>query len=103
MYCDNRLIRVVFPYWIVPESRRFSIVIVEQAAKSLPPGYRAICSVIVGRLDQRAVKALMRTLSVVMSHVLANEFSQVRLAQRDHAVREPLFDRAGCDREVGPQ
>jgi hypothetical protein len=42
--------------------------------------------VAVGRLDQVAVKALMRAFHVVMSHVLADEFSQVRLTQRDGAV-----------------
>ena len=36
----------------------------------------------------------MRALHVVMSHVLADEFSQVRHAQRDDAVETLLFDRA---------
>ena len=35
----------------------------------------------------------MRALHVVMSHVLADEFSQVRLAERDDAVEALLFDR----------
>ena len=67
-------------YWIVQNSRSFSIVIIEQATESLPFCQLAICRVIVGRLDQLTVKALMRALYVVMSHVLADELSQVRLA-----------------------
>jgi len=35
-------------------------VVVEQATESLPFDQRAICRVIVGRLDQLTVKALMR-------------------------------------------
>jgi hypothetical protein len=50
--------------------------------------------VTVGRLDQPPVKALMRALYVVMNHVLADEFSQVRLTQRDDAVEALLLDRA---------
>jgi hypothetical protein len=46
--------------------------------------------VAVGRLDQRTVKTLMRALYVVMNHVLADEFSQVRLTQRDDAVEAVL-------------
>jgi len=42
--------------------------------------------VIVGRLDQRTVKTMMRAFYLAMSHVLADEFSQVRLTQRDDAV-----------------
>jgi hypothetical protein len=68
----------VFHYWIVPSSRGFSVVIVEQATESLPPDQWAICSVIVGRLDKRTTKTLMRALCVVVSHVLADEFSQVK-------------------------
>ena len=60
--------RVVCSYWIVPKSCRFSVVIVEQGAESLPPHDRAIRSVIVGWLDQRATKALMRALYVVQAH-----------------------------------
>ena len=40
---------------------------------------------IVGRLDKRTAKTLMRALYVVVSHVLADEFSQVRLTERDDA------------------
>ena len=36
----------------------------------------------------------MRALCVVMSDVLADEFSQVLLTQRDDAVEALLFDRA---------
>ena len=84
---------VVFHYWIVPSSRGFSVVIVEQTTESLPPDQWAIYSVIVGRLDQRTAKALMRALRVVVSHVLADKFSQMRLTQRDDAVEAFLFDR----------
>ena len=38
---------------------------------------------IVGRLDKRTAKALMRALYIVVSHVLADELSQVRLTERD--------------------
>jgi hypothetical protein len=48
----------------------------------------------IGRLDKRTAKTLMRALCVVVSHVLADEFSQVRLTQRDDAVETLLFDRA---------
>ena len=48
---------------------------------------------IVGWVDQRGTKALMRALCVVVSHVLADEFSQVRLTERDDAVETLLFDR----------
>ena len=37
---------------------------------------------ILGWLDQRATKALMRALYVVVGDVLVDEFSQVRLTQR---------------------
>ncbi len=84
----------MFLYWIVPVSRSFSIVIVEQPTESLPPDYRAIGRAIMGRLDQRTTKALMRALYVVVGDVLADEFSQVRLAKRDDAVKAFLFDRA---------
>jgi hypothetical protein len=47
--------------------------------------------VAVRRLDQLAVKVLMRAFHVGMSHVLADEFSQVRLTQRDGAVEALLF------------
>ena len=50
--------------------------------------------VIIGRLDKHTAKALMRALCMVMSDVLADEFSQVRLTQRDDAVEALLFDRA---------
>ena len=72
--------------WIVRDSRSFSVGIVEQAAESFPPDQRAFCGVIVGWLDQRTVKTLMRALYVVMNHVLADEFSEVRLAGWDDAV-----------------
>ena len=49
---------------------------------------------IIARLDQHTAKTLMRALCVVVSHVLADEFSQVRLTQRDDAVEAFLFDRA---------
>jgi hypothetical protein len=49
--------------------------------------------VIVARLDKRTAKTLMRALRVVVSHVLADEFSQGRLTQRDNAVETILFDR----------
>jgi hypothetical protein len=58
------------------------------------PDYRSTRIVIVGRLDERTAKALMRALCMVVSYVLANEFSQVRLTQRDDAVEAFLFDRA---------
>ena len=60
---------------IVPISRGFSVVIVEQATESFKPSQRAIGRVIVGRLDKRTVETLMRALSMVMGHVLADEFS----------------------------
>ncbi len=84
----------MFQYWIVPSSRGFSVVIVEQATESLPPDQWAICSVIVGRLDKRTAKTLTRALYVVVSHVLADEFSQVRLTERDDTVETVLLDRA---------
>ena len=49
---------------------------------------------IVGRLDKRTAKTLMRALYMVVSHVLADEFSQVRLTERDDAVETLLLDRA---------
>ena len=49
---------------------------------------------IVGRLDKRTTKTLMRALCMVVIHVLADEFSQVRLTQRDDAVEAFFFDRA---------
>ena len=39
----------------------------------------------------------MRALCMVMSHVLADEFSQVRLTQRDDAVEAFLFDREALE------
>ena len=45
-------------------------------------------------MNQRAAKALMRALYMVVGNVLADEFSQVRLTQRDDAVEALLFDRA---------
>jgi hypothetical protein len=50
--------------------------------------------VIVGRLDQRTAKTLVRALCIIVSHILADEFSQMRLTQRDDAVEALLFDRA---------
>jgi hypothetical protein len=50
--------------------------------------------VIVGRLDKRTAKTFMRALYMVVSHVLTDEFSQVRLAERDDAVETVLLDRA---------
>ncbi len=84
----------MFHYWIVPISRGFSVVIVEQATESLTPDQRTIGLVIVGRLDKRTAKTLMWALDVVMSDVLADEFSQVRLTERDDAVETVLLDRA---------
>jgi len=81
---------VVFQYCIVPVSCGFSVVIVEQATESLPFDQRTICLAIVGRLDKRTAKTLMWALYVVVSHVLADEFSQVCLTERDDAV-EALF------------
>ncbi len=63
---------VVFLYWIVPVSRGFSVVIVEQATESLPSHYWAICGLIVGWLEKRTDKALMRALYVVVGDVLAD-------------------------------
>ena len=60
----TREVAVVCFYWIVRDSRSFSVVIVEQATESLPHG-------------QPPVKALWRALHVVVSHVLADEFTQV--------------------------
>ncbi len=54
----------------------------------------AIGRVIGGRLNKRTAETLMGTLCVVVSHVRADEFSQVRLAQRDNAVEAFLFDRS---------
>jgi hypothetical protein len=48
--------------------------------------------VIVERLDKRTAQTLMRALYVVVRDVLADEFSQVRLTQRDDAVETLLFD-----------
>jgi len=48
----------------------------------------------VGWLDQRAAKALVWPLYVVVSDVLVDELSQVCLTQRDDAVETLLFDRA---------
>jgi hypothetical protein len=66
---------------------------VQQSTESFPPDYRAISSVTIGLLDQPLVKTLMRAIDMVLTHVLADEFSQVRLAQRDDAVETLLFDR----------
>ncbi len=49
---------------------------------------------IVGRLDKRTTKTLMRALNMIVNHVLADEFSQVRLTQRNNSVEAFLFDRA---------
>ena len=49
---------------------------------------------IVGRLDKRTAKTLMRALNMIVSDVFADEFSQVRLTQRDDAVEAFFFDRA---------
>ncbi len=90
----------MFLYWIVPVSRGFSVVIVEQPTESLPFDQPTICRVIVGRLDKRTAKTLMRALCMVVSHVLADEFSQVRLTQRDDAVEAFQFtpdNRQRCD------
>ena len=54
--------RVVCFYWIVPLSCGFSVVIIEQTTESLPSHDRATCSLIVGWMNQRAAKALMRAL-----------------------------------------
>jgi hypothetical protein len=91
----------VFLYWIIPNLCGFSIVIVEQSTESLPFDQRAICRVIVGRLDQPSVKALMRALYVVVSHVLADEFSQVHLTQRDDAV-DAVVSNYSTDVDSGP-
>jgi hypothetical protein len=48
--------------------------------------------VIVGRLDQRAAETLVRALCMIVSHILADEFSQMRLTKRDDAV-EALLQR----------
>ena len=53
---------VVFRYWIVPISCGFSVVIVEQATESLPFDEGTIAYMIVGRLNERTAKALMRAL-----------------------------------------
>ena len=84
----------MFQNWIVPISCGFSVIIVEQPTKSLTPGQRAIRRVIVGRPDERTAKTLMRALCMIVSHVLVDEFSQVRLAQRDNAAEAFLFDRS---------
>jgi len=59
--------------------------------------------VTLGRLDQLTVKALMRALYVAMNHVLADEFSQMLLTQRDDAIETLLPDRANeaLDESVG--
>ena len=79
-------------YWIVPNSRGFSVVMIEQTTESLPSHDRATCSLIVGWLDQRAAETLMRALNMIVSDVLADELSQVRLTQRDDVVEAFLFD-----------
>jgi len=79
-------------YWIVPISRGFSVVIVKQVAESLLPDHRAIRSRIVGRLKERTTKTLMRALCMVMRHVFANPFSQVRLTRREYTVEALLFN-----------
>ncbi len=53
-------------YWIVPNSRSFSVVIAEQPAESFPFDQRTIGRVIVGQLDKRTAKTLMRALYVVV-------------------------------------
>ncbi len=65
---------VVYRYWIVPQSRGFSVVIVEQATESFTPSQRAIGRVIIGRLDKHTAKTLVRALNMIVSDVLANEF-----------------------------
>jgi len=67
---------------------------IEQTTESLPTHDRATCSLIVGWMNQRPAKVLMRALYVVVGNVLVDEFSQVRLTQRDDAVEALLFDRA---------
>ena len=76
---------------------------VEQTTESLPSDYRAIGSVTVGRLNQPPVKTLVRAFCVVMNHDLADEFSQVRLTQRDDTVQALLFDRADETLDEGVQ
>ena len=73
----NHVEGVVCFYWIVRDSRSFSVVIVEQAAESFPSDQRAICTVAVGRLDQPPVKALMRALYVAMNDVLAERIGRI--------------------------
>ena len=58
----------MFFYCIVPVSCGFSVVIVEQATESLPFDQRTICLAIVGGLDKRTAKTLMRALYVVQAH-----------------------------------
>ncbi len=54
-------------------------------------------------MNQRAAKALMRALYMVVGNVLVDEFSQVRLTQRDNAVEALFFDRADEPFDEGVQ
>ena len=62
-------------YSIVPISCGFSVIVIEQTTESLPSHYWAIFSLIVGWLEKRPTKSLMRTLYVVVGDVLLDEFS----------------------------
>jgi hypothetical protein len=62
-------------YSIAPLSGGFSVVVVEQTTESLPSHDRAVGSLIVGWLEKRSAKSLMRALYVVVGDVLADEFS----------------------------
>jgi hypothetical protein len=84
----------VFLYWIVPKSRSFSVVVVQQATESLQLDQWAIGPVIVGPPDKRTAETLVRAIYVVVSHVLADEISQVRLTEWDDAVEALFFDRS---------
>ncbi len=53
---------VVFHYWIVPNSRGFSVVIVEQATESLPPDQWAICSVILRTTAATLLRSALKVL-----------------------------------------
>ncbi len=76
-----------------PISRCFAVVVVQKSAESWTPREGTATSVVGGSRDEPTAPALVRTFFVVVRHVLAHEFSEMRLSQRNHAVEAFLLNR----------
>jgi hypothetical protein len=63
--------------------------------------------VIIGRLDKHAAKTLMRALCMAMSHVLADEFSQVAspngMTRAKHSSLIDRMKRSMAGRRINPR